>query len=65
MWNKFLQIFQDSAGQMSSKRVFGGIGFLVSLIMCFTGVGIEVIAVVIGTSAAMLGLDSVTDIWKR
>ena len=65
MWNKFLQIFQDSAGQMSSKRVFGGIGFLASLIMCFTGVGIEVIAVVIGTSAAMLGFDSVTDIWKR
>ena len=65
MWNKFLQIFQDSAGQMSSKRVFGGIGFLTSLIMCFTGVGIEVIAVVIGTSAAMLGLDSVVDIWKR
>lgn len=64
-WNKFLQIFQDASGQLSSKRVFGGIGFLASLVMCFAGVGIEVIAVVIGTSAAMLGLDSVTDIWKR
>ena len=65
MWSKFLQIFQDASGEMSSKRVFGGLGFLASLVMCFTGVGIEVIAVVIGTSAAMLGLDSVTDIWKR
>ena len=65
MWNKFLQIFQDASGQLSSKRVFGGIGFLASLVMCFTGVDIEVIAIVIGTSAAMLGLDSVTDIWKR
>ena len=65
MWNKLIQIFQDSAGQMSSKRVFGGIGFLVSLVMCFTGTSIEVIGLMVGTSAAMLGLDSVTDIWKR
>ena len=65
MWNKFIQIFQDSAGQMSSKRVFGGIGFLTSLVMCFTGTSIEVIGLMVGTSAAMLGLDSVTDIWKR
>ena len=65
MWNKLIQIFQDSAGQMSSKRVFGGIGFLVSLAMCFTGTSIEVIGLMVGTSAAMLGLDSVTDIWKR
>jgi hypothetical protein len=64
-WNKFIEIFQTSEGRLSSKRVFGGIGFLASLVMCFTGVGIEVIAVVIGTSAAMLGLDSVTNIWKR
>ena len=65
MWNKFIQIFQDASGQLSSKRVFGSIGFLTSLVMCFTGIGIEIIALVIGTSAAMLGLDSVTDIWKR
>ena len=65
MWNKLIQIFQDSAGQMSSKRVFGGIGFLTSLVMCFTGTSLEVIALIVGTSAAMLGLDSVTDIWKR
>ena len=56
MWSKFLQIFQDASGEMSSKRVFGGLGFLASLVMCFTGVGVEVIAVVIGTSAAMLGI---------
>lgn len=65
MWNKLMQIFQDSTGQMSSKRVFGGIGFLVSLGMCFTGTSIEIIALTIGTSASMLGLDTVTDIWKR
>ena len=65
MWNKFIQIFQDSSGQLSSKRVFGGIGFLTSLVMCFTGTSIEIIGLIIGTSAAMLGLDAVTDIWKR
>ena len=64
-WNKFIEIFQTSEGRLSSKRVFGGIGFLTSLIMCFTGVGIETIALIVGTSAAMLGLDSVTDIWKK
>ena len=65
MWNKFIEIFQTSEGRLSSKRVFGGIGFLTSLIMCFTGVGVEIIALIVGTSAAMLGLDSVTDIWKK
>ena len=65
MWSKWIQIFQDASGQLSSKRVFGGLGFITSLVMCFTGISIEIIAVVIGTSAAMLGLDSVTDIWKR
>lgn len=64
-WNKFIEIFQDSAGLLSSKRVFGGIGFLTSLVMCFTGVGVEIIALIVGTSAAMLGLDSVTGIWKK
>ena len=33
MWSKFLQIFQDASGEMSSKRVFGGLGFLASLVM--------------------------------
>ena len=65
MWNKWVQIFQDATGQMSSKRVFGGFGFICGLAMCFVNVPIETIALVIGTSAAMLGLDSVTDIWKR
>ncbi len=64
-WNKFIEIFQTSEGRLSSKRVFGGIGFLTSLVMCFTGVGVEIIALIVGTSAAMLGLDSVTDIWKK
>jgi len=58
-WNKFIEIFQTSEGRLSSKRVFGGIGFLTSLVMCFTGVGVEIIALIVGTSAAMLGLDSV------
>lgn len=64
-WNKFIEIFQTSEGRLSSKRVFGGIGFLTSLVMCFTGVGVEIIALIVGTSAAMLGLDSVTNIWKK
>lgn len=64
-WNKFIEIFQTSEGRLSSKRVFGGMGFLTSLVMCFTGVGVEIIALIVGTSAAMLGLDSVTNIWKK
>ena len=62
---KLVEIFQDSTGAMSSKRVFGGIGFIASLIMCFKDVSVDAIGIVIGTSAAMLGLDSVTDIWKK
>ena len=65
MWSKFLQIFQDASGEMSSKRVFGGIGFVTGLVMCFFKVDVAVISLVLGTSAAMLGLDSVTDIWKQ
>ena len=65
MCSKWIQIFQDATGSMSSKRVFGGLGFIASLVMCFLGTPIDIIMVVIGTSAAMLGLDSVTDIWKR
>lgn len=64
-WNKFIEIFQTPEGRLSSKRVFGGMGFLTSLVMCFTGVGVEIIALIVGTSAAMLGLDSVTNIWKK
>lgn len=65
MWNKFIEIFQTPEGRLSSKRVFGGMGFLTSLVMCFTGVGVEIIALIVGTSATMLGLDSVTNIWKK
>ena len=65
MKEQLLQIFQDAAGYMSSKRVFGGIGFVIGLVMCFFKVDIAVISLVLGTSAAMLGLDSVTDIWKQ
>lgn len=63
--NWFKEIFVDYSGEVSSKRVFGGIGFLVSLVLCFTGVSIEILATVLGTSATMLGLDSVVDIWRK
>ena len=47
------------------EMVHRHLGFIASLIMCFKGVSVDAIGIVIGTSAAMLGLDSVTDIWKR
>lgn len=59
------QVFEDSSGSMSSKRVFGAIGFISAIIMAFKGVGVDVIIAVLSPSCLMLGLDSVTDIWKR
>ena len=59
------QVHEDSSGNMSSKRVYGAIGFVTGLYLGFKGINPEVIKIVLIISAAMLGLDSITDIWKQ
>jgi hypothetical protein len=63
-WSKFRQIFEDSKGDLSSKRVFGAIGFISAIVMAFKGIPTDTIIAVLSPSALMIGLDSVTDIWK-
>ena len=50
---------------MSSKRVYGAIGFVVGLVLGYKGINPEVVKIVLIISSAMLGLDSITDIWKQ
>jgi len=61
---KIRQIFEDSSGHLSSKRVFGSIGFISAIVMAFKGIPTDTIIAVLSPSAVMIGLDSVTDIWK-
>ena len=57
-------------GQWSSKRVFGGLGFIVCiyiLIYCTLNViqAPTFADVVLVACMALMGVDSVTDIWKN
>lgn len=66
----FKEIFTARSGQMSSKRVCGVIGFFLCI-----GIGIyatvcELVVpgfmdTILITSAALMGVDSVTQIWKN
>ena len=58
------QVHEDSSGRMSSKRVYGAIGFLTGLYLGYKNINPEAVKIVLVISAAMLGLDSITDIWK-
>ncbi len=64
MKERLLQIFQDGSNQMSSKRVFGSIGFICGIVMAFLGKDLSTISLIVGVSAGMVGMDSITDIWK-
>jgi len=64
-WAKLRQIWEDSGGYLSSKRVFGSIGFICAIIMAFNRIDAKIIEVIIILSCAMLGLDSITDVWKN
>jgi hypothetical protein len=63
--------FQDSNGNESSKRKFGALGFVWFLILiALDGFGFytlndTIILAGLGTCAALLGLDSVTSIFKK
>ena len=64
-WTKVRQIWEDSSGYLSSKRIFGSIGFICAIIMAFNKVPVDVIIAILSPSCVMIGLDSVTDIWKQ
>ena len=59
------EVHSDSKGQASSKRHYGGIGFLSGLILAGMGIPVDVVIAVLSVSAAMLGADAVADIWKK
>lgn len=71
MFKKFItSILSGEKGSLSSKRLCGFIGWLVCvsvLLMCtvWDRQAPEMTATIIYASTALLGLDSVTDIWKN
>ena len=66
----FKTIFQAGSGGYSSKRIFGALGFIavigITIYCTVTEHRSPDIAVdLIYTSMALLGVDSITDIWKN
>ena len=72
MKNFFREILSGSSGHLSSKRVFGAVSYLVTLgcivFLVVTEGGSMVVEDLLQTmiimSASLLGLESVTNIWK-
>lgn len=63
-------IFQAHSGGFSSKRVFGALGMLICLGLLIAGFITEkpipdFAELIYVTSASLLGLDNVTDIFKK
>ena len=63
-------IFQAHSGGFSSKRVFGALGMLICLGLLIAGFITEkpipdFAELIYITSASLLGLDNVTDIFKK
>jgi|TARA_Y100000385_G_C12739217_1_gene486053 hypothetical protein len=64
------KFYQDSRGDVSSKRIFGSIGMIYFFILAgvdgfgFYNLNETIIIGGMGICAGLLGLDSITDIWK-
>lgn len=63
-------IFQANSGGYSSKRVFGAIGFLSSIIIALICTitntqAPELVKDIVYTSMLLLGVDSISNIWKK
>ena len=63
-------IFQANSGGFSSKRVFGALGMFICLILLVAAFILEkpvpdFAELIYITSASLLGLDNVTDIFKK
>ena len=71
--NILRETFSASSGHLSSKRILGGIVLISSLIFCIVQGAREGITdnikdlfeILIITSTALLGITSVTNIWKN
>jgi hypothetical protein len=60
---KFIIDMLSSEGNVSSKRVLGAIGFLSAIV--FIGIwSHDLINLLLITSASLVGLQTITDIWK-
>lgn len=70
--NIFRETFSASSGHLSSKRILGGIVLMACLIFCIvqgfregmTDNIKDLFEILIITSTALLGITSVTSIWK-
>ena len=64
-------LLKDRYGNWSSKRVFGAIGMIYSFILTaidgfsWYSVNETIVITIIGVCATLLGLDSITDVWKK
>jgi len=58
------QIF-SSHGKISSKRVFGGIGFIWCMILISMGMYDTTILTALGISASMIGLETIATFFKK
>jgi len=64
-------LFEDQYGDTSSKRVFGAIIIIYSMIQSaldgfpWYSVNETIVIAQFGIGATLLGLDSITDIWKQ
>lgn len=66
----FKTIFQANTGGFSSKRIFGALGFTTAIgisIACtiLNSQAPDIVVDIIYASVALLGVDSVTSIWKQ
>jgi hypothetical protein len=60
---KFIIDMLSSEGNVSSKRVLGAIGFIAAIV--FIGIwSHDLINLLLITSASLVGLQTITDIWK-
>ena len=58
------QIFSSDQA-LSSKRLFGGVGFICAIIMIWTNIASDNVPYLLYVSASLLGLDSITQIFKK
>lgn len=69
IWKFILKVFQSNSG-VSSKRVCGFLGWLICLFICLWCTiqvipAPDIVEYLFICSASLLGIDSVTGIWKK
>lgn len=60
-----MQLFKDTNGKLSSKRIFGALGFLAAMVAICLEVDSESIRFLLITSAALLGLGVAENMFKQ